>query len=126
MEGVSHGNAKNVASSRGWFIGFFVDNDPCRQTNSVEVKWGIHHTGRRDKAWEGNHTARSISILIQGRFRFEFRHDNETQEVWPEDPGDYAVWLPEVEHRGFAEVDNTVMLTIRWPSVPGDHFENPE
>ena len=39
MKGVSHGNADKVQACNGWFVGFFVDNDPYRQTRDVEIKW---------------------------------------------------------------------------------------
>jgi quercetin dioxygenase-like cupin family protein len=33
-------------------------------------------------------------------------------------PGDYVVWGPGVDHSWRAEQD-AVVLTVRWPSVPG-------
>jgi hypothetical protein len=66
-----------------------------------------------------------MSVLISGRFRFEFRQEGQIEAVALEEAGDYVVWLPKVDHRGSATVDNTVMLTLRWPSIKGDHYECP-
>jgi hypothetical protein len=123
MDGVSHGNAEKAAARHGWFVGHFVDNDAYRHTTDVEVKWWTHKKSEEDKPFEGNYSARSMSILIEGAFRFEFRRRENVEEVLLEKPGDYVVWLPNVEHRGFAQIDNTIMLTMRWPSRPDDHFQ---
>ena len=123
MKGVSHGNADRVQEYNGWFVGFFVNNDPYRQTRAVEIKWKKHQPRSKKGPFESNHSARSMSILIQGNFLFEFRRQNQRQRVLLKNPGDYVIWLPNVKHRGCAQVKNTRILTIRWPSVPGDHFE---
>jgi hypothetical protein len=123
MDGISHGNAATAASSRGWFVGHFVSNDPYRQTTLVEAKWGIHSRSDKKKPYEANRSACSMSILVEGKFRFEFRRGEQTENVTLAKPGDYAIWLPNVGHRGFAEEDNTVVLTLRWPSVPNDSYK---
>lgn len=128
MKGVSHGNADKVQARNGWFVGFFVDNDPYRQTRDVEIKWKEHQPRSKKGPFESNHSARSMSILIRGSFVFEFERQNERQKVLRQEvrlkkPGDYAIWLLGVKHRGYTQVKNTRMLTIRWPSVPEDHFE---
>ena len=122
MTGVSHGNAGEAATRHGWFVGYFVANDPYRQTTAVEMKWWVHQPGNQDKPFGGNRCARSMSILIQGAFRFEFLCGDHREEVLLKNPGDYAVWLPGIEHRGLAQQEDTIMLTMRWPSVPRDHY----
>ncbi|MBI5376842.1 MAG: signal peptidase I [Candidatus Schekmanbacteria bacterium] len=126
MDGVSKGNVKSAAERNGWVLGHFV-NDPCLNSNLVEVKWGIHQKEANyninDNIFEGNYSAHSMSILIQGSFHIEFRHGESIERIMLEKPGDYVVWFPEIEHRGTAQTDNTIVLTIRWPSLAGDHFE---
>jgi len=126
MDGVSKGNVKSATERNGWVLGHFV-NDPYLNSNLVEVKWGIHQKEANyninDNAFEGNYSAHSMSILIQGSFHIEFRHGERIESIMLENPGDYVVWFPEIEHRGAAQADNTIILTIRWPSLAGDHFE---
>ena len=132
MEGVSQGNAGTLFTEKnnGWFVGFFVDNDPYRHTNTVEIKWKKHQPIDEDnpkdklknKPFEANHSARSMSILIHGSFQFEFKRGDQREEVLLKKVGDYVIWLPKVEHRGYAKKPDTIMLTLRWPSLYGDHF----
>ena len=37
-------------------------------------------------------------------------------ELLLEQPGDYALWAPGVAHRWTIEQDDTVVMTVRWPS----------
>ena len=120
--GVSWGNVRNAAARRGWFLGHFVTSDPARQTRNVEMKWGVHRVGAKKKLFEGNHKATSMSVLIKGRFRFEFRQAGRIESVRLKRTGDFVIWSAKVEHRGFAEEDSTLMLTVRWPSLPMDHY----
>jgi predicted nucleic acid-binding Zn-ribbon protein len=155
MEGVSKGNAGTLFTeeNNGWFVGFFVDNDPYRQTNNVELKWKKHQpivegtpedktfeaidedkpfetidadkpfeVIDENKPFEANHSAKSMTFLIQGSYRFEFKRGDQLEEVLLEEVGDYVIWLPKVEHRGYATAKDTIMLTLRWPSLHGDHF----
>lgn len=125
MNGVSEGNASELCTEKnnGWFVGFFVDEDPFRQTGNVEMKWKKHQPGDEDKPFEANHSARSMSILIKGSFQFQFNQGENSEDVLLKEQGDYVIWLPNVEHRGCAQETDTVMLTLRWPSLHGDHFE---
>jgi quercetin dioxygenase-like cupin family protein len=50
-------------------------------------------------------------MLITGKWRQEMTVGTFTLE----NPGDYIVWGPGIEHTWQAEEDST-MLTIRWPS----------
>jgi hypothetical protein len=111
------GNAHREGSlHRGWFIGHFMppESGPCA-TAAVEVKWGVHAAGEGRSEWGVNPQATTLSILISGRFQLRFPD----QEVVLAEPGDYALWLPGVEHTWQAETDSTV-LTVRYPSVAGE------
>ncbi|WP_017718279.1 hypothetical protein [Kamptonema formosum] len=109
-------NALEAQGARGWFIGHFISptGDP-RSTSAVEVKWGAHQAGESRSEWATNLEATTLSILIEGRFRIHFPEG----EVLLSRPGDYALWCPGVPHSWAAELDSTV-LTVRWPSKPGD------
>jgi len=124
MKGVSQGNAGELYSkeNNGWIVGFFVDNDPYRQTNMVEIKWKRHQPSGEEKPFEGNYSARSMSILIKGSFEFQFKRGRQIKRVLLKKRGDYVIWLPNVQHRGYSHTKDTIMLTLRWPSLHGDHF----
>jgi quercetin dioxygenase-like cupin family protein len=56
----------------------------------------------------------ALLVLVTGRFRMEFPG----RSVLLEDQGDYVVWGQGVDHSWVAE-EESVVLTVRWPSVPG-------
>jgi hypothetical protein len=120
MDGVKRGNAiTDGLAHRSWFIGHYIDEDPYRQTHDVEVKWGVHKKGDSNKNFAADQVARSMSVLIRGRFRLTFRRGSTTKDILLEKEGDYTLLLPGVEHRWMAEAeDDTVILTVRWPSLP--------
>lgn len=127
MDGVSQGNANDPKGKNGWFVGFFVNNDSFRKTSNVELKWKNHQPCKHgqsieDKPLEGNHSSKTMSILIQGSFRFQFVQDKTIEEVILRNQGDYVIWLPNIDHRGCALKADTVMLTLRWPSLERDHY----
>ena len=101
---------------RGWFMGHFITpaDDP-RSLSNLEVKWAVHKAGEGRPEWATNTEATTLSILIAGQFRIQFPD----QEVVLKSEGDYVLWLPGVAHHWCADIDSTI-LTIRWPSIPGD------
>lgn len=117
---VVFGNAALEGASRwGWFIGHFITpTDELRSTSAVEVKWSFHKAGETRVEWAKNAEATTLSILIRGQFRLQFLE----QELLLSREGDYVLWAPGVAHCWAAESDCTV-LTIRWPSKPGDSME---
>jgi quercetin dioxygenase-like cupin family protein len=56
-----------------------------------------------------------LLILVQGRFHVELRD----RTVPLSRPGDYILWGPGQDHSWTALADPTVVVTVRWPSVPG-------
>lgn len=117
MSSIVTGNANQEAVRyRGWLIGHFITPaaDP-RATTAVEVKWGVHKAGEMKYTWAKSVEATTLSMLIRGRFRLSFpNHDFVLSQE-----GDYLVWSPDVFHKWQAEQDS-VILTVRWPSWPGD------
>jgi hypothetical protein len=114
------GNAAHYgAPFRGWFVGHFLPDGPAR-THEVEIKWGVHGLNESRMRWAVSATATTMSVLVRGRFRLMF----EGGEHLLAEAGDYALWGPGIAHRWRAEVDDTVILTVRWPSVRGDAREH--
>lgn len=107
------------ASRSGWFLGHFITpNDAPLSTSILEVKWAVHKVGESRLQWATNLEATTLSILIKGQFRFQFPE----KEFLLSREGDYVLWFPGVPHCWSAESDSTI-LTIRWPSLPGDSVE---
>ncbi|WP_443054032.1 signal peptidase I [Streptomyces sp. NBC_00670] len=83
--------------------------------------WDRRHdhgtTGRRVRGQGGRvrgEVRTALLVLISGRFRMEFPD----RTVLLAEQGDYVVWSRGTDHSWLAEEDS-VVLTVRWPSVPG-------
>ena len=114
------GNAAHTgAAFRGWFVGHFMP-EGLALTDAVEVKWGIHAVHETRPTWASSTRATTLSLLVRGRIRIYFKGG----DTLLSEPGDYALWAPGVAHRWRVEADDTVVLTIRWPSRAGDAREH--
>jgi quercetin dioxygenase-like cupin family protein len=116
---VTVGNAARDGDAyRGWFVGHFVAaDDGPRRTDQVEVKWGVHARGERRAAWAASADATTLSVVLRGAIRLFFQPGD---EALLRQPGDYALWSPGIAHRWDIEDDETIVLTVRWPSKTGD------
>ena len=122
MNRISIGNAHKVGQQGqrdGWFVGHFIDDDKLSRTQDIEVKWGVHAAGESNRQFSTNQTAKTMSVLIRGKFHITFQDGESTQDVLLEREGDYVLWDAGVAHNWVAK-DETVILTIRWPSIPKD------
>jgi hypothetical protein len=105
----------DTADMRGWLIGNFIGEEHgLRHSEDVELKWGNHEAGTVRAEWVTGETRTSIGILIAGKFAVEFRD----KEIVFDKPGDYVMWGPGTDHRWRA-IENSIWLTVRWPSVVG-------
>jgi hypothetical protein len=103
---------------RGWFLGHFrAPESGLPHSEEVEMKWGIHRQGEEKTALAANRTAFTLSILISGAFSVWF--PAQAREVLLTDAGDYVLFAPGVAHTWRA-LEDTVILSVRWPSVPED------
>jgi hypothetical protein len=108
--------ARDAEPFRGWLVGHFVAREfGLRSSDAVEVKWGVHALGDRRASWAVGAKATSLSVLVHGCIRLIFASG---QEALLTTPGDYALWPPGLAHRWQIEQDDTVVVTVRWPSVP--------
>lgn len=109
------GNAgRDATLDRGWLLGHFVDPGDPRHSDAVEIKWGVHLPGEERAEWVRGEKRTALLVLISGRFRVELAG----RSVLLERQGDYVVWGPGVDHSWVAE-EASVVLTVRWPSIPG-------
>jgi hypothetical protein len=108
------GSASADASERGgWLLGHFMPADDPRRSTEVEIKWGVHPRGERRAQWVTGETRTAMIVLVSGRFRV----DLPDRSVVLARQGDYVVFSG-IGHSWEAE-DASVILGVRWPSVPG-------
>ncbi|MGW1013199.1 signal peptidase I [Streptomyces termitum] len=109
------GNAgADAALDRGWLLGHFKDTSDPRHSEAVEIKWGVHPAGDERAEWVRGEDRTTLLVLISGCFLVELPG----RTVRLQHQGDYVVWGKGVDHSWFAEKES-VVLTVRWPSVPG-------
>jgi hypothetical protein len=104
----------DAPKERGWLVGYFQPLDDPRHSPEVEVKWGRHPAGDRRAEWVRGEDRTAILFLISGRFTLEFPD----RRVTLSKPGDYVLWGRGVDHSWHSE-EESIVLTVRWPSVPG-------
>ena len=104
----------DAPGEQGWLLGHFRPPGDPRRSAEVEVKWGRHPKGDRRARWVTGEQRTALLILISGRFHVELPD----RTVVLTEPGDYVVWGRGVDHSWVAE-EESVVLTVRWPSVPG-------
>jgi hypothetical protein len=109
------GNADpDALADRGWLLGHFKAQGDPRHSTDVEIKWGRHPRGDRRAEWVRGEARTALLVLISGCFHMEFPG----RTVVLDKQGDYVVWPRGVDHSWFA-AEESVVLTVRWPSVPG-------
>jgi hypothetical protein len=109
------GNADvDAPADRGWLLGYFKPPDDPRHSTDVEIKWGRHPGGDRRARWVRGEQRTALLMLISGRFHVELPD----RTVVLTRPGDYVLWGPGVDHSWLAEQES-VVVTVRWPSLPG-------
>src|SRR5258708_65303 len=106
MDGVTCGNAATLATTEGtgyWFIGHMAPESCPRHNTAFEVKWGMHPMGE-SHGFDSPKGVRSISILIHGKMRLQFREASDTtqtQDVVLEKEGDFVLWEPDIMHNSY-------------------------
>ncbi|GIM91353.1 signal peptidase I [Paractinoplanes toevensis] len=104
----------DAPKERGWLVGHFLPPGDARHSTEVEIKWGRHEAGERRAQWVRGEHRTAVLVLISGRFQMIFPE----RTVVLSEPGDYVLWGAGDDHSWFAEQES-VVLTCRWPSVPG-------
>ncbi len=109
------GNADvDGAADRGWLLGHFRPPGDVRHSTDVEIKWGVHPRGDRRARWVEGEKRTALLLLVSGRFRVELPG----RDVVLSRRGDYVIWGQGVDHSWYAE-EESIVLTVRWPSIPG-------
>lgn len=105
--------AADAPANRGWLLGHFMPDGDVRRSADVEIKWGVHPRGDQRVQWVTGETRTALIVLVSGRFRIELPG----RSVLLAEPGDYVVFHG-IDHSWYAE-EESVILGVRWPSVPG-------
>jgi hypothetical protein len=100
--------------TRGWFLGHFMsgDDNPLR-TSALELKWYTHAKGETRNEWAPGNPVKTLNLLVRGHFVLLFP-DREIELV---KEGDFVLFGPDVPH-SFRSEQESLVLTIRWPSLP--------
>jgi len=126
---ITQGNTKTDGRDFGfWFMGaiekwcrdknvpFDKEKFGLRNTEDIEIKWGIYKMDDVRDVWAGCSDKTGMSILIRGDFTFTFReksnHENQV-EVRLHKEGDYVIWREDMEHTWKMDADSEI-LTLRW------------
>jgi hypothetical protein len=104
---------KDAPGYRGWLVGHFMPRGDIRHSTDVEIKWGVHPRGDQRAQWVTDEVRAAVIVLISGQFRVDFPE----QSIVLAEQGDYVVFEG-VDHSWLAEEDSLI-VGIRWPSVPG-------
>lgn len=129
LDDITTGNTKKDGKDFSfWFVGrieqwckennipFDAERYGLRNTEDIEIKWGIYKKGDVRDIWASSSDKTAMSILIRGDFTFIFRKaDNheERREVRLVNEGDYAIWRENLEHTWRMDEDSEI-LTLRW------------
>jgi mannose-6-phosphate isomerase-like protein (cupin superfamily) len=105
--------AADAPGSRGWLLGHFRPAGDPRHSDDVEIKWGAHPPGEERGQWVTDDHRTAAILLISGRFRVELPG----RSVLLAQQGDYLVFRG-TPHTWRAE-EESLVVTVRWPSVPG-------
>ena len=117
-----------------WFVGriekwckennvpFDKERFGLRNTEDIEIKWGIYKKGEERTIWASCSDMTGMSILLRGDSTFYFRnakdHSN-SKEVRLRSEGDYVTWKENIEHT-WKMYEDSVFLTLRWQPGQSD------
>jgi quercetin dioxygenase-like cupin family protein len=110
------GNAyDDGAERRGWLVGHFIEpvSNPLH-SEDVEIKWATHPAGDERHEWTDAATEVRTTMVMLLRGQFTVRLPNGDEHMKRE--GDYVVFAPGTSH-SWAAVEDSVVLTVRWPSI---------
>ena len=101
------GNVNAISKdTRGWFLGHFMPGEanPLR-TGELELKWYTHARGETRAEWAPGNPVKTLVLLFPD------------QEVSLEKEGDFVLFGPGMPH-SYRSVEESLVLTVRWPSAP--------
>ncbi len=116
--------AEAITNKTGWFLGHFISPSLGLKRNfNVEVKWGIHKKGEKKATTTMNLRSTTLALLIRGKFSIHFPVLK--QSVILEKEGDYVIFANNVLHSS-ESLDDSLIITVRWPSIKNDQIIDKE
>lgn len=100
---------------RSWIIGHFMEPKSPFCNQDFEIKWGKHKKGERRDTVSRDSKVDSLAILVYGKELFKF--PSLGKEVLMEKEGDYLFFGKGTGHI-WEMLEDTLIITIRWPSIP--------
>lgn len=120
MEKIVTGNFEELAPEhRGWVWGHFMDPNTVMHSNVFEIKWAKHKKGETKEMIGTNQVAKTLQILIYGKFKLIFTEEN--REVISEKIGDFVYFEPN-NSRTWEALEDSLLISIHWPSIPNDQI----
>ncbi|KAA8499369.1 hypothetical protein FVE85_6954 [Porphyridium purpureum] len=123
LAGVETGNADVEARENGkWFVGHFLAASTMRRARELELKWARNRAGTANGEVAVNTKGFSMGVLLYGAQAYEFGNhigDKRSTKVTLAKQGDFVVWGPNMPHT-WTTLKDSLVLTVRWPSIPGD------
>ena len=103
----------DAPADRGWLLGHFKPARRRAAQRRRRDQVGHPSPGDRRAQWVTGEKRTTVLILISGRFRVELPE----RDVLLARQGDYVVFHG-IGHSWHAE-EESVVMAVRWPSVPG-------
>jgi len=120
MKKIFQGNVEELSKeTKGWFLGHFMKEDTPFKTDDFEIKWGKHKKGLKDVMVASNKTAKTMAVLLKGKFLFRFPD----KKILLKKEGDFVFYNAGVAHTWEVKED-CLLLSIRWPSKPADQIKS--
>ena len=101
---------------RGWIFGHFIDPTSPFHSDDFEIKWSKNPQGASKIAAKANKVAKTVCILVRGKFRVDFPDLNKS--VLLEKEGDYVFFGNGIVH-SWKALEESLTINIRWPSLEG-------
>ncbi len=128
MPKIIQGNLEELAAEhKDWVLGHFMKEGSPFKTSAFELKWAKLKAGEKKSSLGTQKTAKTLSILVYGKFEFDFPKESLSRtsgkvrgkKIILSKEGDYCFYDAGVTH-SWRILEDCLLISIRWPSIPGD------
>lgn len=122
MKKIMQGNLEELAAEhKDWVLGHFMPEGSPFKTSAFELKWDKLSAGEKKSSLGTQKTAKTLGILVYGKFEFDFPKDR--QKIILSKEGDYCFYDAGVTH-SWRILEGCLLISIRWPSLPDDQVQS--
>lgn len=116
-----HGNIKDFSSTKGYFIGQFMQERGffLLATDEVEIAWKVLPSDFGDKSPHFHKRGVEINIVISGSCKLCVGEEEIELKT-----GDFLVVYPETRLRNISAQEGTELIVVKAPSVAEDKFDD--